>query len=201
MANNLDPTNGIYNEGACIKISFNQNSLLVNKSQIKTVDTIRTDVVRLDIGEGALKNIYIRLSEVNYPHPFDTVQALSIYIKELMIDRGFSTEAKQDVEIVELQQIKGVLQAMKNILQSGGGSGSGGTSVKVPLREDESEPKTIYKGYASPNARPSDELWAIQKISRIDNEIIYEWADGDENYDNVWDNRYNISYFPSGFIQ
>ena len=100
MANNLNPTNGIYNEGACIKISFNKNLLLVNKSQIKTVDTIRTDVVRLDIGEGALKNIYIRLSEVNYPHPFDTVQALSIYIKELLIDKGFSTEAKQDVEIV-----------------------------------------------------------------------------------------------------
>lgn len=201
MANNLDPTNGIYNEGACIKISFNKNLLLVNKSQIKTVDTIRTDVLRLDIGEGALKNIYIRLSEVSYPHPFDTVEALSTYIKELMIDKGFSTEAKQDVEIIELQQIKGVLQAMKNILQSGGGSGSGGTTVKLPLREDESEPKIIYKGYATANARPSDELWAIQKISRIDNEIIYEWADGDENYDNVWDNRYTISYFPSGFIQ
>lgn len=201
MINNLDTTNGIYNEGACIRISFNKNLLFVNKSQIKTVDTIRTDVVRLDIGEGALKNIYIRLSEVNYPHAFDTVEALSGYIKELLITNGFSTEAKQDVEIVELQQIKEVLQSMKNILQNNDGNGSVETSAKVPLREDESEPKMVYKGYATANARPSDKLWAIQRISRLNNEIIYEWADGDENYDNNWEERYSISYFPSGFMR
>ena len=116
----------------------------------------------------------------------------------MLIQSGFSTEAKQDVEITELQQIKQVLQNIKVVLQSGSGTGGG---VKQPLREDESQPNVVYKGYAVPNANTRDAVWAILKISRMDSEIIYEWADGNENYDNIWDNRYEIQYFPSGFIQ
>jgi hypothetical protein len=194
-----DSVNGVYNDGACIKIVFNGSVVQVTKAQIKTIDTIRNDTVRLDIGEGALKNIYVRLSDVNYPEGFSDVVALRNYIKDLMIQNGFSTEAKQDAEISELQQIRQALLDIKVVFQNGGGGGAGG-GVKQPLREDESQPNVIYKGYAVPNANTREAVWAIIKISRIDSQIIYEWADGDENYDNVWDNRYEIRYYPSGFI-
>ena len=193
-------TNGVYNDGACIRIVFNGNVIQVNKCQIKTIDTIRNDIVRIDIGEGPLKNIYIRLPDVIFPESFRGVIALRDYIKDLMIQNGFSTEAKQDAEITELQQIRAVLLDIKTVFQNGGGGG-GGLPIKQPLREDESQPNVVYKGYAVANTNTKDAAWAIQKISRIDNQIIYEWADGDENYDNIWDNRYELQYFPSGFIR
>lgn len=192
----FDMPNGVYNDGACIKIVSNINVVEINKAKIKTIDIIRGDTVRLDIGEGALKNIYVRLGDVIFPQIFPTAENLREYIKELMIHKGFSTEEKQDIEITELQNIKQVLQDIKLTFQNGGGGGT----VKLPLREDESQPSVVYKGYAVANANTYDALWAIQKISRIDNQIIYEWADGNENYDNIWDNRYAIQYFPSGFI-
>ena len=193
-----DTLNGVYNDGACIKIAFNGNVIQINKAQIKTIDTIRNDTVRIDIGEGPLKNIYVRLSDVIFPESFKDVITLRNYINDLLIQNGFSTEAKQDAEINELQQIRQALLDIKVVFQNSGGSGGG---IKQPLREDESQPNVIYKGYAVPNANTRDEVWAILKISRIDSQIIYEWADGDENYDNIWDNRYEIRYFPSGFVQ
>ena len=192
----IDTSNGVYNDGACIKIVFKGNVIQINKAQIKTIDTIRNDTVRIDIGEGPLKNVYVRLSDVIFPEGLRDVVALRNYIKDLLIQNGFSTEAKQDAEINELQQVKQVLLDIKVAFQNSGGAGA----VKQPLREDESQPNVVYKGYAVPNAKASQPLWAIQKISRVDNQIIYEWADGDENYDNIWDNRYELQYFPSGFV-
>ena len=59
MINRGPQTTEIYNDGASLRIVNSGNVILVSKLQIKTIDTIRNDVVRLDIGEGALKNIYL----------------------------------------------------------------------------------------------------------------------------------------------
>lgn len=191
---------GVYNDGACITIVTRGNETQVTKAQIKTIDIVKNDTIRIDIGEGALKNIYLRFDEVVYPTLFIDVFSLKEYIRDLLIQSGFSTESKQDTTIFELQQIKIVLENMNKTLQAGGTGGTG-TPTKPPMREDESQPGIVYKGYALPNASTADPLWAIQKISRVDNQIIYEWANGNENYENIWDNRYALSYFPSGFSQ
>jgi len=182
----------IFNDRACLRIINNGNVILVNKTQIKTVDTIGNAVVRLDIGEGALKNIYIKLAEVDNPGGLNDVNQLRDYIKNLLIQESWATETKQDTEIDLLSQIRQVLTDIR-------GSSMGNVSTKEPLRIDESQPNVVFKGWALPNANVEEAAWAIQKISRIDNEIIHEWADGDENYDNVWATRYELKYFPSGF--
>ena len=191
--------NGIYNDGACIKIVSNGNIIQVNKSQIKTIDTVRNDMVRLDIGEGALKNIYIRLSEVAYPTGLSNVIDLRNYIKGLMIQNGFATEAKQDNAIAELKLIKDVLSSIKLVLQTTSNTANNAIT-KLPLREDDTDPSILYKGFAQPNAATNQSSWAIQKISRIEKQIIYEWADGNELYDNVWVARYDLKYYPLGYI-
>ena len=110
--------NGIYNDGACIKIVSNGNIIQVIKSQIKTIDTVRNDMVRLDIGEGALKNIYIRLSEVVYPTGLSNVIDLRNYIKGLLIQNGFATEVKQEALLSELKLITALLNGIKTLLQN-----------------------------------------------------------------------------------
>lgn len=57
----------IRDAGSCISIIRNGVPLLVAKRHIKTVDTIALDAVRLNIGEGPLRDIYIRPLEVAEP--------------------------------------------------------------------------------------------------------------------------------------
>jgi hypothetical protein len=180
--------NGIYDSGACIKIVFNGNSFYINKAQIKTIDIIRNDTIRLDIGEGALKNIYVKLADVQYPQGLADAAAIRDYVNGLMTQSALIKDPIFSTFFTNL------IQEIKLAFQNSQGGG------RTPLREDESQPYVIYKGYAAPNANTTDAVWAIQKISRINNEIIYEWADGNDFYDNIWDNRFVVQYFPSGFI-
>jgi hypothetical protein len=185
---NMIELNGIYDSSACIKILLNGNSFYINKAQIKTIDTIRNDTVRIDIGEGALKNVYVKLADVQYPQGLADAAAVRDYIIGLMVQSALVKDPIfADFFTKLIEQIKSVF----SYTQSGG---------RIPLREDESQPYIIYKGYAAPNANTADAVWAIQKITRINDEIIYEWADGNDFYDNVWDNRFVVQYFPSGFI-
>ena len=155
---------------------------------IKTIDTIRNDTIRMDIGEGALKNVYVKLADVQYPQDMANAAAIRDYIVGLMVQNALIKDPIfADFFTKLIEQIKSVF----SYTQSGG---------RIPLREDESQPYIIYKGYAAPNTNTTDAVWAIQKITRINDEIIYEWADGNDFYDNVWDNRFVVQYFPSGFI-
>ena len=62
----------IFNDSACIRIQLTNapndvKVLMVVKEQIKTVDIIKSNIVRIDIGEGPLKNIYINFQDVTFP--------------------------------------------------------------------------------------------------------------------------------------
>ena len=50
----------------------------------------------------------------------------------------------------------------------------------------------IYFGEALPGAASSAASWRIQRINTSTE--IDEWADGDSDFDNIWDNRASLSY-------
>lgn len=56
----------------------------------------------------------------------------------------------------------------------------------------------IYEGwsYSSVNASTSDAAWAIRKhtYDSDDQLVLSQWADGNWNSDNIWDNRASLSY-------
>lgn len=108
-ATNSSIDNGVYNDGACIKIVFEGGIIQVNKAQIKTIDTVRNDIVRIDIGAGAMKNIYIRLAEVQYPKNINDVTALRNYINGLLLQGGNASEATQTTMLNELKGIRDLL--------------------------------------------------------------------------------------------
>ncbi len=64
----------------------------------------------------------------------------------------------------------------------------------TPLLRDENNPVKIYCGYAPIGTAPSAAGWAILKIWNVGNIISYLWADGNRNFDNVWDNRSALTY-------
>jgi len=51
-----------------------------------------------------------------------------------------------------------------------------------------------YKGWALPGTATSASSWRIKKSSFVGTVFSEEWADGDIEFDNVWDNRASLSY-------
>ena len=73
---------------------------------------------------------------------------------------------------------------------------SNGVTEAMPykLELDEVSASVTYVGLADPGTATADPNWLIKKIitTGADVEIVY--ADGDANFDNVWDDRASLTY-------
>ena len=67
----------------------------------------------------------------------------------------------------------------------------------------ESQPKPIvdvasasvtYRGYAPLGTGTDEAKWKIERDSKTGNVTTTQYADGNMDYDNVWDNRASLSY-------
>jgi hypothetical protein len=74
------------------------------------------------------------------------------------------------------------------------------TSDAAIMEQDDTPVDTIYTyvGYAQiGDTLTSTATWAIQKITEYEaapSLMIMEWADGNKNFDNIWDNRASLYY-------
>lgn len=66
----------------------------------------------------------------------------------------------------------------------------------VPLKTiiDEASATVTYIGVAHPSATTAQALWRIKKIDSTTNPTTIFFADANDNFDNVWDNRASLSY-------
>jgi hypothetical protein len=94
-----------------------------------------------------------------------------------------------------LREMLGVLFNLYDQLKGIKAQGSDLSKLE-PIFVDESNPNVIYKGWAINAEDSASSLWAIQRISRIGEVVTYDWADGNQFYDNVWDNRLDLQYSP-----
>jgi len=62
------------------------------------------------------------------------------------------------------------------------------------LRFDQATPAILYIGEGSFGALDADAAWRIRRLETVGNitEILY--ADGNDFYDNIWDNRAILTY-------
>ena len=51
-----------------------------------------------------------------------------------------------------------------------------------------------YIGEAAPGSNTASSVWRIKKITFNGDDSVTEWADGNSNFDNTWDNRLSLSY-------
>jgi hypothetical protein len=189
----------IINDGACIRIQQDTAILLITKSQIKTIDTVRTDTVRIDIGEGALKNIYVRYTDVTDPVVQNAAE-LKDAIRAMLATGGGSgsgaTEESQVSILTELQNLKSIFRT-----QYYGFGNELDLTKREPSKIDESNPNVIYKGWHKIRGVPSDPEWAIQRITRANDIVTYEWSFGSWMQNNVWDDRLNGYYLPYDYVR
>jgi len=53
---------------------------------------------------------------------------------------------------------------------------------------------TTYVGYADPNTATSSASWQVLRVIDSSGNKTLEYADGNDSYDNVWDNRASLIY-------
>lgn len=76
-------------------------------------------------------------------------------------------------------------------------TGQGFKSVKEVQeveRIDIADSSTIYVGTAAISSATSAAVWQVCKFTTTDSSVIPTYADGDDEYDNIWDNRASLSY-------
>ncbi len=61
-------------------------------------------------------------------------------------------------------------------------------------RIDWASQTVLYTGWASPGTSSSSASWKIRRRSFSGDDFIDEWADGDTESDNVWDDRAALAY-------
>jgi hypothetical protein len=184
-------TTQITNNGASIKIDNGTAIRNIMKSQIIEIVIVKTNILKIDIGKGALYNLFIPFADVTVPataNPETLKDAINTMLSTAA-SGGTATEEKQLIEIEKLNALNATADTIKNAVNT--------LDSKIffePVMVDESNPNLIYKGFASPAASTDAPVWAIQRIS-ISNEIAsYQWARGAKNFDNIWNNRATLSY-------
>jgi hypothetical protein len=181
----------LINDGASIRIENGSKILFVTKDQVKTIDTIQNNIVRIDIGEGPLKNIFINYQDVETP-VVASANELRDFINQMLLsdayDGGDAKEVTQQSILTQMQTIATTLATIKDKETD--------FSQSDPSRTDESNPNMVYRGWHSGFGFVDVAEWAIERVRRIDDEEIREWAFGYKKQIYVWNDRANLLYQP-----
>jgi hypothetical protein len=68
--------------------------------------------------------------------------------------------------------------------------------VPYDIETDLSVPGVVYVGQADPGSSTSAAVWRVKKITESLGGTSIDWADGDAEFDNVWDDRDTLTYGP-----
>ena len=62
------------------------------------------------------------------------------------------------------------------------------------IRIDEASATVTYVGEGAVNSIDANPVWRIRKLTTTGSVLAIQWADGNQHFDNVWDNRASLSY-------
>ena len=108
----------IENNGASLKITEDGATRFVLKNQIREVEVVRDTIIKLDIGQGALNNIFIDQASVTAPASTgveDLRDQLMGFIQTSTSIVGFATEVNQNKEDIWTKVILKLINAKKKI--------------------------------------------------------------------------------------
>lgn len=68
---------------------------------------------------------------------------------------------------------------------------SGNTS-RITLLDDQGD--ITYVGKAAPSSATSAPVWQVFRLQEVGSIFAVEFADGNDRFDNIWDDRASLSY-------
>jgi hypothetical protein len=185
----------IFNDGSCVRIQSGEKTLLVAKEQVKTIDTVHQNMVRIDIGEGPLKNIFLNYQQVAQPivaSADELRDAIAAMLISEAVEGTSATELTQMNIFNQLTMIVSLLQDI-HLIQSD-------LTKKTPSRIDQSNPNLVYEGWHSMRGAPDQAEWAIRRIRKEGDQVYYEWAGGIQSAVFRWTMRDQHRYFHMFFL-
>jgi len=181
----------LINDGASIRIENGSKILFVTKEQIKTIDTIQNNIVRIDIGEGPLKNIFINYQDVETPVVASANELRDLINQMLLSDNFTGGDAKEQTQLSILNVLQGYAAILQTVKER-----ETDISRLEPSRVDESNPNMIYRGWHAALGLPDQNEWAIERVRQVGDEIFHEWAFGHKKQIYKWQDRASINYLP-----
>lgn len=181
----------IINNGSSLKIVTDDASRFILKNQIREVEVVRDTIIKIDIGQGALYNVFIDQAEVTNPVS-QTVDGLRDQIVEMLqttVSAGLATEAKQIEEITHIQTLQDSVSGLNDKVLA-----LDGKLFYEPSVIDESNANLVYEGYAAPGSQTSAPVWAVLKITNSKGVLTHEWAGGNKSFNKVWDDRATLIF-------
>lgn len=73
---------------------------------------------------------------------------------------------------------------------------SSSTELEDPIDAYSSSGSYVYIGRKLDDALPSDASWQIYRYTKGEPASSIVWADGNQEFDNVWNNRLGLTYLP-----
>ena len=69
-----------------------------------------------------------------------------------------------------------------------------GVTAMYATQYDDVGGNISYLGEALPGSLTSAPVWRIRKLNMASSDLVITWADGNDNFDNIWDNRLSLTY-------
>jgi hypothetical protein len=161
----------IYDTAACLRIEIGDAVRLLNKEDIRGVEIVNGRVC-ISTGQEQLQQLFI-----NYPD----VEVPAIGTAEM--------RSREDLRTAQLTTLVSTIEDLKLILN--------GTNdyFREPQIIENVDPFHIYKGYSNIiNASTGRPFWAISETKISGTTTITHWAEGNKNFDKIWDDYLSYSY-------
>lgn len=170
----------IINNSTTLTINNGSISRTINKSLIREVSILKNNILKLDIGGGALRNIFLPMADINVPNgaPLDKLQAVNTML------------VPQDVAILnDLGALSNTVNGIQAKL-----AGMLPATLQQPILIDDSNPHVIYSGFATIGSSTSEPSWAIMRTILEGDVQRNQWVNNHQEANYVWDNRIEYEY-------
>jgi len=172
----------IRSTGTNLTIINGSNTRTLAKTFVREASILNNNTLKLDIGGGALRNIFLPIADVTAPTHDDNASLLRA-VNEMLVPAEVAIQNELD----ELQNVVVHLETLVGSMNP--------AFLQEPMFIDEGNPQVIYSGYAVSGSASNEPNFAIMRTTITDNDIIVnEWANGNLNAQNVWDNRKELEY-------
>ena len=101
-------------------------------------------------------------------------------------DEFYGQQAREHDEVFDVKKVSAFLDAGNGTLVRQLASTMSLRTVTVGT--------TMYVGKAAVGSSTSSAVWQVQKIDMPTGSITITWADGNPDFDNVWDNYASLTY-------
>lgn len=111
------------------------------------------------------------------------------------VDNDVNIVEISDNNIVIYEQSEPVLIESVQQGPTGPQGPAGGEEVPLAKQVDFITDNEMYIGEANPGTASNSAAWRIKYVVIAgDGDVAVTWADGNDNFDNIWDNRLTYSY-------